>query len=292
MEAVMDWSDEEVEEGCKAFADVNPEGETDLSRREVRAIMTRAVELAAARGGTMEGGALEGDLLTVASRPEPLPDTATRLRQHIAALGARNAVLEAERDAALAHVALYTRICADAAGAEAAGSAEDAARIVRERDEARADNAAHVALWRERGCLDLGPSVDSKNPSSCIEQGWPPTGRGSCSACRALGHPHPGAALLEQHRQEVEAAFTEGTCVAGDKMRERFAQQEADHRLALIRARNEGLERAVRHFDAAAARIRARAKGDAIERATDMEIAETLAGYAGVIRAMKEPENG
>lgn len=61
---------------------------------------------------------------------------------------------------------------------------------------AEADNAALLALATERGCLDLGPTVDGGNPGSCNEQGWPDAG--SCHACRATRTAHPGAAMLER----------------------------------------------------------------------------------------------
>ena len=63
---------------------------------------------------------------------------------------------------------------------------------------AEADNAALLALATERGCLDLGPTVDGGNPGSCNEQGWPDAG--SCHACRATRTAHPGAAMLERMR--------------------------------------------------------------------------------------------
>jgi hypothetical protein len=59
-------------------------------------------------------------------------------------------------------------------------------------ERAEADSAALVDLWRDTGCLDLGPRVEREDPSSCIEQGWPLDGIASCAACRALGVPHPG----------------------------------------------------------------------------------------------------
>jgi len=94
----MNWTDEEAEEGCKAFANVNPDGDTDLSRREVRAIMTRAMELLATRGGI--------DPIVLQARLSALMDmtksTAARLEERHAvealfiSLGATVATLQAK----------------------------------------------------------------------------------------------------------------------------------------------------------------------------------------------------
>jgi hypothetical protein len=136
-----------------------------------------------------------------------------------------------------------------------------------------ADNAAHVDLWKERGCLDLGPTVDSQNPSSCIEQGWPLERHGSCPACRALGRPHPGTALLEEHRKALLAVE-----VRYNTTWSTMHVREEEHRKALVRARNEGREQAAKMADMYF-------RGDRMAERRD-----TAAGIAKDIRAMMEPE--
>lgn len=120
-----------------------------------------------------------------------------------------------------------------------------------------ATNAALVRVInlsadREQGCLECG--MIGHHFLECV------TGRIS-------REPHPGAALLEEHRK------------------------------ALARARNEGLERAAAKADAVA--DEARRRRDAIDTNTPMgrtgyTVAETAMDTAGVladdIRALKEPE--
>lgn len=80
------FSDEDVLEGSKVAA----KEQWHIPPHVVRAIMTRAVELAAARGGTMTAEDLEAWLVAI----ERERGSIAPIRQHISALGARNAVLE------------------------------------------------------------------------------------------------------------------------------------------------------------------------------------------------------
>jgi hypothetical protein len=91
------WSDEDIANGCVAFG---PGGPSDV-REHVRSVMTFAVELAAARGGTMTA-----EDIAECRRLFGLPpaakgwgdETVRDLLNHIAAQGTRVAVLEAERN--------------------------------------------------------------------------------------------------------------------------------------------------------------------------------------------------
>jgi hypothetical protein len=57
-----------------------------------------------------------------------------------------------------------------------------------------------------------------------------------------LAQPHPGAALLEEHRKALIARSNLEE--ANASLHEQLAQMERGHAKALVRARNEGLERA------------------------------------------------
>lgn len=86
----MDWKDEELNEGERVMTyPVSPPKDSTHRRETVRAIMTRAVELAAARGGTMT---VEEVNVWLEVHGPLMPLAAS----HLSALGAHNAVLEAE----------------------------------------------------------------------------------------------------------------------------------------------------------------------------------------------------
>lgn len=97
----MDWKDEDV----AAAYDSLPNHDDTYAEccKAVRAIMTRAVELAAARGGTMTAGVVRFELERITQCISSLASDAWR--EHIAALGARNAVLEAQLTTAQHEVA-------------------------------------------------------------------------------------------------------------------------------------------------------------------------------------------
>lgn len=89
----MEWSEEEVETMWKTRPDFAPPPSV------IRAIASKAVDLVAARGGTMtiEQANTACDLLT-----DRWPNVARALRVHISAQGARVAVFEAEKERLLA----------------------------------------------------------------------------------------------------------------------------------------------------------------------------------------------
>lgn len=97
----MDWKDEELADAMSCGSAAAPKDIPvhALPASSLRAIMTRAVELAAARGGTMTAGAL-AECNRLAGLPPARngwdEDTVKELLQHISVLGARNAVLEKE----------------------------------------------------------------------------------------------------------------------------------------------------------------------------------------------------
>lgn len=89
------FSDDEV----RSLHDELPPDDSTYTERldAIRAIMTRAVELAAARGGTMTADAVRSDLNVMhsaATSTEACNAARARLEDHISAIGARNAVLE------------------------------------------------------------------------------------------------------------------------------------------------------------------------------------------------------
>lgn len=101
----MDWSEEELNEGERVMTyPVNPPKGSTHRRETVRAIMTRAVELAAARGGTMTAEEMDAARYAVSSGDSAEADFTdhwgAKVFEHISALGARNAVLEAELELA------------------------------------------------------------------------------------------------------------------------------------------------------------------------------------------------
>jgi hypothetical protein len=121
----------------------------------------------------------------------------------------------------------------------------------------------------------------------------------------------PGATILEAHAKAIQSAFTEGTRVAGDKMCDRFAAQEAERleerarwveemkaqqaefRKALVRARNEGLEKAATHLAHSKARARteeANATSGSLAWVEWRQAARCYSDSADAIRAMMEPE--
>jgi hypothetical protein len=101
---MIEWNEEEIEEGRKAWRAAVPS--LDVNHVALLAAMTRAVELAAARGGTMAPEVIASVLDAIDRNGWPIHSEP--LRKHIAAQGARNAVLEAERDALKAELARLT----------------------------------------------------------------------------------------------------------------------------------------------------------------------------------------
>lgn len=87
------------------------------------------------------------------------------------------------------------------------------AALEKERDAALADN---VALLAAIASEELGHDYQGLCPDKTQPKARDP----ECAACRLLDSPHPGSALLEEHRK------------------------------ALVRARNEGLEKAAKKADA------------------------------------------
>jgi hypothetical protein len=347
------------------------------------AVATRAVELAAARGGTMDVSTLENNLRKL----ECGTATAEMVRQHITALGARNAVLERELltarkdlDAAAFREAnakaeaqnvrnLWSSDAAEWKALEAETEAERQ-KAERERDEARAMVSAqhsavgcpsmHTAQTAEVGCATdaiLAARAELQQALAdnaalvraarlvlmdCAEPNG--TFKTLIKAVQEMGtvvnQPHPGAALLEQHRKEVEVAWSKAADVVAKRKRTLSAigihpvaagvldEMEILLRaraarggepsttpldatrtvpvlriygndgtctcghpppaLALIRAKNEGLERAAKQADDEAAEWDAAAKHDGDKVSHE---ANALRSTARAIRALKEPEN-
>jgi len=229
----------------------------------VCAVASRAVDLAAARGGPMAADALE-HLLKNAAPEHPMSDGwDALLRQHIAAQGARIAALEAERtgrvtaelataikerdearlqmkhgwdrhaekdraygealkerDEARTTLAVLRdseevwRKRVEAAAAALAdvlpgevGRLDMLARVAelkRQRDAAVADNAALLVHLRrmvaEVGAQETG-TEDPRKVLGMVEY---------MLAAGACDEPHPGAALLEEHRRALVKARSEG----------------------------------------------------------------------------------
>jgi hypothetical protein len=170
------WSDEEVEQGRMAWA-ASGTANYCPSRAEVEAIMTRSVELVAARGGTMTAedlalrlSRLRRALASFGTEFAGLLDQSLHeIERHIAAQGARVAVLEEERDEARGNVEgnenawRLADARADAAVAEAdqlrdrLTASEDSVRELTRRAqqaEAERDAAAKLAEQRRQDRLD------------------------------------------------------------------------------------------------------------------------------------------
>lgn len=139
-----------------------------------------------------------------------------------------------------------------------------------ERDAAVADNAALVE-WIEEWGHAAWCAREHNKAVPCTDR---------CKATGIVATPHPGAALLDQHRKEIDGWTENVEALKAERDTERRLIMEAQrgHHAALARARNEGLERAARHFDAQA-------------RNWASHHAGTIAAqHAESIRAMKEPE--
>lgn len=131
----------------------------------------------------------------------------------------------------------------------------------RERDEAVADNAALLGA--------LGDAVPQAGDFFREKYGLD----------KVLAEPHPGAALLAQHDKEIAhwREKYEACC-------EHVKQTGAEHRKALIRARNEGLERAAKRISERASEL-ARIRNDT----SDCCVCE-LVDEVNEVRAMKRLE--
>jgi hypothetical protein len=171
---------------------------------------------------------------------------------------------------------------------------EEIARLRTEVDALTADNAAlleaiglltpsHDDAWKrdahEEGCRAI---FDAEEECRCDGAFI----LGKVAAAKSL--PHPGAAMREQHREELASAArrhdtTRATMVVREEWhRKEVAELVAEHRKALVRARNEGLEQA------AAAIIQRR---DNIHPALKKGNRRGgLEEAASIIRAMKEAE--
>jgi hypothetical protein len=108
-----------------------------------------------------------------------------------------------------------------------------------------------------------------------------------------VNQPHPGAQTLEEHRKALIARSNLEE--ANASLHEQLAQMERGHAKALIRARNEGLEKAAQWHDDRARKAREDAhleRGQRKERwHQEREHAAKVDEYrAKELRAMKEPE--
>jgi hypothetical protein len=169
---MIEWNEEEIEEGRKAWRAAVPS--LDVNHVALLAAMTRAVELAAARGGTLTAGQVRGSLATL-----PHPDDRTMLGEHLDALSARNAVLEAERDT--------WRQCAEERQLAAQQQMADKHSLVTERDALKAELAALSETYKrtDQRANAAENYVDAlrETDRACLEQlahalGWKDGGPG------------------------------------------------------------------------------------------------------------------
>lgn len=98
----MNWSDEDVRSAVDAMVKHDRSGEIEcrLTAPMLRAVMDRAIELLAARGGTMTADAVRSDLdvmHSAASSTASCNAARARIEDHIAAQGVRIAALEGAR---------------------------------------------------------------------------------------------------------------------------------------------------------------------------------------------------
>ena len=98
--------------------------------------------------------------------------------------------------------------------------------------------------------------------------------------------PHSGAALLEEHREELAAAARRH-----ETTRATMHVREHEHRKALVRARNEGLEKAAATKEYHAQQHDKRARRKSTKRPGEWaQLAKEARADAAVFRAMMEPE--
>jgi FtsZ-binding cell division protein ZapB len=111
----MDWTEEEVSDAVNRTKGLP----YSLAGITVRAIMTRAVELVAARGGTMTAEDVRTTLINL-GHGMGKPKTAGLLGDHITVQGATAATLQAENERMKALLGNFDKRCADALADEIA----------------------------------------------------------------------------------------------------------------------------------------------------------------------------
>jgi hypothetical protein len=171
------------------------------------------------------------------------------------------------------------------------GLRDHIAALEKERDAALADNAALLSAARE-----YNAHMDLSEPWSNGDLGVEDASGLNAASARLLAAisdevPHPGAALLEEvmalrERVQIsERAFKQELDAAQTETRNAWAHataKEAEHRNALVRARNEGLEKVAQAL---------LAKRDSIMRGVKRGTRSGgLEEAASIARAMKEPE--
>lgn len=205
-----------------------------------------------------------------------------RLRAHVAALEADNAVLldalgDFDHADECEWLKAWTRHGSAPVGTEAPTASctcskraealpRPGAALLEEHKAALADNAALLAwidVWGHASWCER----EHDKSLRCSEQ---------CNASEMLSRAHPGAALLD----ELTAVRKECD----------WARKE--HRKALVRARNEGLEKAAVLADNAAqgARLLRADMQSSVMRTAQDKAAETASDLAVLIRREKEPE--
>lgn len=142
----------------------------------------------------------------------------------------------------------------------------------KERDAAVADNAALVEDMKRAHVAAMHVTT----LPGTLQEVWEATSK-------AWRQPHPGAALLEQHRKALEDAYQRG----------RDDERKAGG-LSLARARNEGLEKAAsrieKEADVVEQKYAERRNVGGSEEPVIHAVAAVIRGAAAIARAMKEPE--
>lgn len=247
----MTWTEEMIRELVFLAIKLTPH---PLDEKAVLGIATRAVELAAESSGTLTAENVDDWLRAVGSRCSK--GIADDLRQHIATLGARYAILkrslttervEADRKQAALGKAMEAITAAEA---ERDAAWSERAKAIAEKHSALADNAKLIERMQNT-VASLRKAVDDekakKRPSQARIMEW----------MHAL-------VLFEQHINMADGS-------PGGMLLEQ-------HRKALARARNEGLEKAALDFDREA------------DANPGVLWARTCRSLAARIRAMKEQE--
>jgi hypothetical protein len=156
-------------------------------------------------------------------------------------------------------------------------NAQSAVNAVRDREAALANYAAllaagnriHDLAQHDEACRML--VGDDFAMCDCAIGDWQQVQR----------EPHPGAALLEEHRKALKDAEVRG-----------YARCTDDMQKALVRARNEGLEKAADQCNYSsnyAARKASRKTTPAVDAPAWLKASEMARQCAAAIRAMKEP---
>lgn len=203
----MEWSEEEVNALTETWANTPPEWTTE---QDVLAIATRAVELAAARGGTMtvERRATVMCALHQYELPSWVGTYADELDEHTAAIFARNAVLESQRDS---YSKGYQEVSAELVALRRERDTERlrADQAVEDQETARKAYEADIRGWQEQRDSWRRKVTDAVDALDGIDAGGLAADdlAGRVQRLKSLlQRAEERAAVLRAHRDELSAS--------------------------------------------------------------------------------------